>query len=58
MRRSWRLARACARRCSPQRPGRELAERGWEDDVDNCAALDVTGLAAVLDGDAFRALTL
>lgn len=36
--------------------GRELAARGWDDDVDNCAALDVTDVAAVLEGDAFRAL--
>jgi 2-phosphosulfolactate phosphatase len=35
--------------------GRELIERGWADDVANCAALDVTALAAQLDGDTFRA---
>ncbi|MGD9995962.1 MAG: 2-phosphosulfolactate phosphatase [Ilumatobacteraceae bacterium] len=35
--------------------GRQLVERGWDDDVANCAALDVTALAAHLDGDTFRA---
>jgi 2-phosphosulfolactate phosphatase len=35
--------------------GRELIERGWDDDVANCAALDVTSIAARLDGEAFRA---
>jgi 2-phosphosulfolactate phosphatase len=36
--------------------GRELLARGWEDDVANCAALDVTDLVAHLDGDSFVAL--
>jgi 2-phosphosulfolactate phosphatase len=34
--------------------GRELIERGWDDDVANCAALDVAAVAAVLDDDHFR----
>jgi 2-phosphosulfolactate phosphatase len=35
--------------------GRELVARGWSDDVATSAALDVTSVAARLDGDAFRA---
>ncbi len=35
--------------------GRELIQRGWDDDVANCAALDVAAVVAVLDGDHFRA---
>jgi 2-phosphosulfolactate phosphatase len=33
--------------------GRELIDRGWDDDVANCAALDVTDLAAHLVGESF-----
>jgi 2-phosphosulfolactate phosphatase len=36
--------------------GRELIERGWDDDVANCAALDVTDLAAHLVDESFVAL--
>lgn len=34
--------------------GRELIARGWEDDVANSAALDVTDVVGVLHGDEFR----
>jgi len=34
--------------------GRWLIERGWDADVGNCAALDVTARAAVLEGESFR----
>lgn len=36
--------------------GRELIARGWDDDVANCAALDVTDVAAHLVDESFRAL--
>jgi 2-phosphosulfolactate phosphatase len=34
--------------------GRELAARGWDDDVHAAAALDAEGVAPVLDGPAFQ----
>ncbi|MCU1361559.1 MAG: 2-phosphosulfolactate phosphatase, partial [Ilumatobacteraceae bacterium] len=37
--------------------GRDLVDRGWDDDVANCAALDVTDLAARLVDDSFVAFS-
>jgi 2-phosphosulfolactate phosphatase len=37
--------------------GRELAERGWAEDVACAAVLDAEDVAPVLDGEAFRAVT-
>lgn len=37
--------------------GRELAERGWADDVACAAVLDAESVAPVLDGEAFHAVT-
>jgi 2-phosphosulfolactate phosphatase len=36
--------------------GRELIGRGWEDDVANAAALDVSPVVCLLQGDEFRAV--
>lgn len=37
--------------------GRQLAARGWDDDVHTSAALDVSAIAVELSGEEFRAVT-